>query len=65
MNDHNRQEILTLAQAADYLRCSTNTVYRQARSGEIPAFRLGGSWRLMRSELDNWIRRQTREAFLR
>src|SRR5690606_31117018 len=29
--------------------------YRLAASGEIPAFKLGGTWRFRRSELDRWI----------
>ena len=30
-------------------------VYRFAQSGEIPAFKLGGTWRFRRSELEQWI----------
>ena len=48
-------EILTLDEVAAYLKAGKRTVYRLAASGEIPAFKLGGTWRFRRSELDQWI----------
>lgn len=48
-------DILTLDEVAAYLKAGKRTVYRLAASGEIPAFKLGGTWRFRRSELDQWI----------
>ncbi len=48
-------EILTLEDVATYLKAGKRTVYRLAQKGEIPAFKLGGTWRFRRSELDRWI----------
>ena len=48
-------EILTLDEVAVYLKAGKRTVYRLAASGEIPAFKLGGTWRFRRSDLDQWI----------
>ena len=48
-------EILTLDEVAAYLKAGKRTVYRLAANGEIPAFKLGGTWRFRRSELDSWI----------
>jgi excisionase family DNA binding protein len=48
-------EILTLDEVAAYLKAGKRTVYRFAQNGEIPAFKLGGTWRFRRSELDRWI----------
>lgn len=48
-------EILTLDEVAAYLKAGKRTVYRLAQNGEIPAFKLGGTWRFRRSELDRWI----------
>lgn len=47
-------EILTLDEVASYLRAGKRTVYRLAQNGEIPAFKVGGTWRFRRSELDRW-----------
>ncbi|MCP1121293.1 methylation-associated defense system helix-turn-helix domain-containing protein MAD1 [Robbsia andropogonis] len=48
-------EILTLDEVAAYLKAGKRTVYRLAQKGAIPAFKLGGTWRFRRSELDRWI----------
>jgi len=48
-------EILTLDEVAAYLKAGKRTVYRLAQQGEIPAFKLGGTWRFRRTELDRWI----------
>ena len=48
-------EILTIDEVAVFLKAGKRTVYRLAATGEIPAFKLGGTWRFRRSELDQWI----------
>lgn len=48
-------EILTLDEVAAFLKAGKRTVYRFAQSGNIPAFKLGGTWRFRRSELERWI----------
>lgn len=48
-------EILTLEEVALYLKAGKRTVYRLAQNGVIPAFKLGGTWRFRRTELEHWI----------
>lgn len=48
-------EILTIDEVAAYLKTSKRTVYRLAANGKLPAFKLGGTWRFRRRELDQWI----------
>ena len=48
-------EILTLDEVAAYLKAGKRTVYRLAAEGKLPAFKLGGTWRFRRSDLDDWI----------
>jgi excisionase family DNA binding protein len=48
-------EILTIDEVAAYLKAGKRTVYRLASSGTLPAFKLGGTWRFRRAELDKWI----------
>lgn len=48
-------EIFTIDEVAAYLKAGKRTVYRLASSGRIPAFKLGGTWRFRRGELDEWI----------
>ncbi len=46
---------MTLNEVATYLRCHPSTVSRLLKAGGLPAFRLGGDWRFLRSEIDKWI----------
>jgi len=48
-------EILTIDEVAAYLKAGKRTVYRLASGGKIPAFKLGGTWRFRRTELNQWI----------
>jgi PTS system nitrogen regulatory IIA component len=48
-------ELMTLEEVAKYLRVSERTVYDWAQKGEIPAGKLGGSWRFKRDEVKKWV----------
>lgn len=37
------RELLTVAQACWHLQCSRTTLYRKIHSGELEAYRIGGS----------------------
>jgi excisionase family DNA binding protein len=55
--DRGRKPILiTIDEAAQYLRFHPSTVYRLARRGELPAVKVGKQWRLDRKVLENWLR---------
>ena len=47
--------IMTIENFADYMKVTERTIYRLAAGGQIPAFKLGGTWRFRRGELDQWI----------
>jgi len=52
MHDH---ELLTIPEAAQLLRIGERTCYDLARSGRIPAAKVGGQWRIRRRELEAWL----------
>lgn len=52
-------EILTIDEVAAYLKAGKRTVYRLAADKKIPAFKLGGTWRFRKADLEQWIARQT------
>ncbi|MDH7615242.1 helix-turn-helix domain-containing protein [Vibrio cholerae] len=54
-----QQAIFTLDELAAYLKVGKRTLYRLAAHGEIPAFKVGGTWRFRQSEIDRWINNQT------
>jgi len=52
---------MTIREAAAFLHCHTSTLYRLAERGQIPAFRLGGGWRLTWEALERWMRSRSNE----
>ena len=56
------REILTLSEVAEYLKVAERTIYRLAGARKLPAFKVGGSWRFARADIDEWIKRQTSGA---
>ena len=46
-----RNDVLDLDGAAEYLKLSTQTVLKLAKNGSIPATRLGRQWRFSRRQL--------------
>lgn len=52
-------EILTIKQVADYLKVTERTIYRLAAAKKIPAFKVGGTWRFSRADIDSWIKQQS------
>ena len=60
--DNNEGEILTIRQVADYLKVTERTIYRLAGAKKIPAFKVGGTWRFSRADIDRWIKQQSLEG---
>ena len=53
-----KDQILTLKEVAAYLKLTEKTAYRLASEGKLPGFKVGGSWRFKREDLDAWIESQ-------
>ncbi|EKO3452581.1 helix-turn-helix domain-containing protein [Vibrio fluvialis] len=51
-------QILTLKEVAAYLKLAEKTAYRLASEGKLPGFKVGGSWRFKRADLEVWIEEQ-------
>lgn len=52
-------DILTLKEVAQYLKLAEKTAYRLAAEGKLPGFKVGGSWRFKRVEIEKWIADQS------
>lgn len=50
-------EIQTLDEVAAYLKAGKCTVYKLAAAKKIPAFKVGGTWRFSRADIDRRGRR--------
>ena len=59
-----RRDWLTTEEAAEYLQVHVNTVRRWARTGVIPAAKLGnrGGFRFRREDLDRFLEERRRDS---
>ena len=57
--------IMIIGEVADYLKVTERTIYRLAGAKQIPAFKVGGSWRFSKTDIDRWIREQSSTADLK
>ena len=46
---------LTVKEVAQYLKLSTDLIYKLAQQGRIPASKVGSAWRFKREKIDRWM----------
>ena len=67
MPEDSKDEILTIGQCAQLLKVSSWTVYALVSDERIPgrifANKVGRSWRILRSEVDNFLLREKVGAY--
>ena len=51
----NQHTVMTLREAAKYLRIAPNHLAQMAQEGKIPALMIDGKWRFARSGVDEWL----------
>ncbi len=56
------ERLMTLQEAADFVGCHYQTLYRRVRSGEVPAAVAAGSYRIRAADLETWMRRRSSSA---
>ena len=60
--DHAKAMFLTVAEVATLLRVSNMTVYRLISAGDLPAVRVGKSYRLREDDVDKYLADRYTEA---
>ena len=55
-------KMLTLAEVASILKISKRTLHRMIQHRQIPAFKVGGQWRLLESRVQEWVQEEGRYA---
>jgi len=54
----NAIKLLTLAEAATILKISKRTLHRMIQHRQIPAFKVGGQWRILESRFQEWVQEE-------
>lgn len=55
-------EILMIGELAGYLKLKEKTAYALLARGELPKFKVGGSWRFRRCDVEAWIDKKNSET---
>lgn len=55
------KKVMNVKELADYLKVHPITIYKQAKSRAIPAFKIGKSWRFNKKSIDKWIADKEKE----
>jgi excisionase family DNA binding protein len=55
-------KLLTLAEAATILKISKRTLHRMIQHHNIPAFKVGGQWRILESRFHKWVQEEENAA---
>ena len=50
--------VFTVQEVASYLRMQPVTIYKHAKCGKLPCFKVGANLRFKRSTIDRWISEQ-------
>jgi excisionase family DNA binding protein len=48
--------IMTLEEAAEFLRVHPSTIYRLLKTHSIPAFKMGSDWRFNQESIQRWVK---------
>jgi excisionase family DNA binding protein len=55
-NGLTRADVMTASEVSDLLGLPVSTVYHLARQGQLPACRLGRTWRFLRPRIEELLR---------
>jgi len=61
-DDATPRRIMTVAEVAESLNVGRATIYRMARKGKIPAFKVGDDWRFDRDAIEKLMIDRTSEV---
>lgn len=61
MREETRPTIMTVNELAKYLRLHEQTVYRMAKEGTLPSYKVGNRWRFDKPSIDTWLKAQKRQ----
>ena len=53
------KDILTIKEVAEYLQISQRSVYKLAKSGELPGRMVLNKWRFSKSKIDEWMEKSS------
>ncbi len=59
--DRTNDDVMTLQGLAIFLKLNKKTIEPLVRAGTIPGFKIGASWRFLRSDIIAWMKKLSKE----
>jgi len=56
------KKLLDVDDLAKYLKLQKQTIYNWLHQGKISGIKIGGVWRFDKTEIDKWLRSQSRKV---
>ncbi len=53
-----KSDFITIREVAEYLKIKEKTAYKLVSENVIPGFKVGGSWRFSKTEIEQWVDKQ-------
>jgi excisionase family DNA binding protein len=56
------KEVLTVKQVAEFLQMDERTIYKLAKQGDIPSFKVSNQWRFLKKDIESWVEQKKSEV---
>lgn len=56
------KEVLTVKQVAEFLQMDERTIYKLAKQGNIPSFKVSNQWRFLKKDVESWVEQKKSEV---
>ena len=56
------KEVLSIKQVAEFLQMDERTIYKLAKQGDIPSFKVSNQWRFLKKDIESWIEQKKSEV---
>jgi excisionase family DNA binding protein len=56
------KEVLTVKQVAEFLQMDERTIYKLAKQGDIPSFKVSNQWRFLKKDIESWVEKKKSEV---
>jgi excisionase family DNA binding protein len=52
------KEVLTAKQVAEFLQMDERIIYKLAKQGDIPSFKVSNQWRFLKKDIESWVKQK-------
>ena len=56
------KEVLTVKQVAEFLQMDERTIYKLAKQGDIPSFKVSNQWQFLKKDIESWVEQKKSEV---